>query len=230
VSFYEDLNKIIEAIGFRSDAYWGQPGKFLFKARIDNFPITNEITEGADRRFLSTFTLVMNGYLTPNNIDKFLASNAFKYRSKTQVIFTLEASGQNVEQVSFSTGTTPSVAKTSYIPEGVNVTSINQINVLDIATISYLNTSNTFKANTASTTTSTATFLNTAIIEPPESSQLPATSVNDFKFFVNGVFVDATHIVSFVEVGANTVLTVNTATLGYTLDSVDEIIGVGKFE
>ena len=230
VSFYEDLNKIIEAIGFRSDAYWGQPGKFLFKARIDNFPITNEITEGADRRFLSTFTLVMNGYLTPNNIDKFLASNAFKYRSKTQVIFTLEASGQNVEQVSFSTGTTPSVAKTSYIPEGVNVTSINQINGLDIATISYLNTSNTFKANTASTTTSTATFLNTAIIEPPESSQLPATSVNDFKFFVNGVFVDATHIVSFVEVGANTVLTVNTATLGYTLDSVDEIIGVGKFE
>ena len=230
VSFYEDLNKIIEAIGFRSDAYWGQPGKFLFKARIDNFPITNEITEGADRRFLSTFTLVMNGYLTPNNIDRFLASNAFKYRSKTQVIFTLEASGQNVEQVSFSTGTTPSVAKTSYIPEGVNVTNITSIVALDTATISYLNSSKTFKADAASTTTNTATFLNTAILEPPTLSQLPSTSVNDFKFFVNGVFVDATHITSFVESGANTVLTVNTATLGYTFDSVDEIIGVGKFE
>ena len=230
VSFYEDLNKIIEAIGFRSDAYWGQPGKFLFKARIDNFPITNEITEGSDRRFLSTFTLVMNGYLTPNNIDRFLASNAFKYRSKTQVIFTLEASGQDVEQVSFSTGTTPSVAKTSYIPEGVNVTNVTSINVLDTATIAYLNASKTFKADNASTTTSTATFLNTAILEPPASSQLPATSINDFKFFVNGVFVDATHITSFVESGANTVLTVNTATLGYTFDSVDEIIAVGKFQ
>ena len=230
VSFYEDLNKIIEAIGFRSDAYWGQPGKFLFKARIDNFPITNEITEGSDRRFLSTFTLVMNGYLTPNNIDRFLASNAFKYRSKTQVIFTLEASGQDVEQVSFSTGTAPAVAKTSYIPEGVNVTNITTVNTLDTATISYLNAAKTFKADSASTTTSTATFLNTAILEPPASSQLPATSINDFKFFVNGVFVDAINVVSFVESGANTVLTVNTATLGYTFDSVDEIIAVGKFE
>ena len=230
VSFYEDLNKIIESIGFRSDAYWGQPGKFLFKARIDNFPITNEITEGSDRRFLSTFTLVMNGYLTPNNIDRFLASNAFKYRSKTQVIFTLEASGQDVEQVSFSTGTAPSVAKTSYIPEGVNVTNITTVNTLDTATISYLNAAKTFKADSASTTTSTATFLNTAILEPPASSQLPATSINDFKFFVNGVFVDAINVVSFVESGANTVLTVNTATLGYTFDSVDEIIAVGKFE
>jgi hypothetical protein len=231
VSFYEDLNKIIEAIGFRSDAYWGQSGKFLFKARIDNFPITNEITEGADRRFLSTFTLVMNGYLTPNNIDKFLASNAFKYRSKTQILFTMEASGQNVEDVRYSTGTSkPSVAKTSYIPEGVNVTNITSIVALDTATISYLNSSKTFKADASSTTTNTATFLNTAILEPPTLSQLPSTSVNDFKFFVNGVFVDATHITSFVESGANTVLTVNTATLGYTFDSVDEIIGVGKFE
>lgn len=231
VSFYEDLNKIIEAIGFRSDAYWGEPGKFLFKARIDNFPITNEIAQGSDRRFLSTFTLVMNGYLTPNNIDKFLASNAFKYRSKTQIIFTMEASGQNVEDVRFSTGTSkPSVAKTSYIPEGVNVTNITQINVLDTATISYLNSTKTYKADSASTTVNTATFLSTAILEPPASSQLPATSISDFKFFVNGVFVDATNIVSFVESGANTVLTVNTTTLGYTLDSVDEIIAVGKFE
>jgi hypothetical protein len=124
----------------------------------------------------------------------------------------------------------PSVAKTSYIPEGVNVTNITQINVIDAATITYLNASKTFKADGASTTSNTATFLNTAILQPPVSSQLPVTSVNDFKFFVNGVFVDATHIVSFVEVGANTVLTVNTATLGYTLDIVDEIIGVGKFE
>ena len=230
VSFYEDLNKIIEAIGFRSDAYWGEPGKFLFKARIDNFPITNEITEGADRRFLSTFTLVMNGYLTPNNIDKFLASNAFKYRSKTQVIFTLEASNQNVEEVRFSTGAAPSVAKTSYIPEGVNVTNITQINVLDAATIAYLNASKTYKADASSTTTSTATFINTSILQPPISSQLPPTSINEFKFFVNGVFVDATHIISLDEIGSNIVLTVNTTTLGYIFDSADEIIGVGKFE
>ena len=230
VSFYEDLNKIIEAIGFRSDAYWGQPNKFLFKARIDNFPITNEITEGNDRRFVSTFTLVMNGYLTPNNINRFLAANSFKYRSKTQVLFTLEASGQNVDEVRFAASPKSSVAKTSYIPEGVNVTNVTTISVLDLQTIEYLNTTKTFVANKPSTTSTTATFLNTAIKEPPVTSQLPPTSVNEFKFFVNGVNVDASNIVSFQEVGSNTVLTINSTTLGYELDTEDEVVAVGKFE
>lgn len=228
-SFYEDINKIIEDISFRADSYWGEPGKFLFKARIDNFPITNEINEGADRRFLSTFTLSMNGYLTPSNIGKHLAANALKYRSKAQVFFTMEASSQDVEQVAFRAPIKPKQALTSYIPEGVNVTNITNTTT-STDTILYLNTSETKKANAASTTNNTATFLNTAFKQPPVGSGLPATSVSDFKFFVNGVYVDATHITSFVESGANTVLTINVGTLGYSFDSQDEIIAVGKFE
>jgi len=230
VSFYEDLNKIIEAIGFRSDSYWGEPGKFLFKARIDSFPITNEITEGADRRFLSTFTLVMNGYLTPSNIDKYLATNAFKYRSKAQILFTMEASSQDVEKVVFKPSLKPNKALTSYIPEGVNVTNVTSVTVLDLATIEYLNASKTFKADSASNTSNTATFLNTSIKQPPIESGLPATSKDDFRFFVNGVYVDSLNIVSFVESGNNTVLTINPATLGYSLDTQDEVVAVGKFE
>jgi hypothetical protein len=228
-SFYEDINKIIEDISFRADSYWGEPGKFLFKARIDNFPITNEINEGADRRFLSTFTLSMNGYLTPSNIGKHLAANALKYRSKAQVFFTIEASSQDVEQVAFRAPIKPKQALTSYIPEGVNVTNITNTTT-STDTILYLNTSETKKADAASTTNNTATFLNTAFKQPPVGSGLPATSVSDFKFFVNGVYVDATHITSFVESGANTVLTINVGTLGYSFDSQDEIIAVGKFE
>jgi hypothetical protein len=228
-SFYEDINKIIEDISFRADSYWGEPGKFLFKARIDNFPITNEINEGADRRFLSTFTLSMNGYLTPSNIGKHLAANALKYRSKAQVFFTMEASSQDVEQVAFRAPVKPKQALTSYIPEGVNVTNISNTTT-STDTILYLNTSETKKADAASTTSNTATFLNTAFKQPPAESGLPATSVSDFKFFVNGVYVDATHITSFVESGANTVLTINAGTLGYSFDSQDEIIAVGKFE
>jgi len=228
-SFYEDINKIIEDISFRADSYWGEPGKFLFKARIDNFPITNEINEGADRRFLSTFTLSMNGYLTPSNIGKHLAANALKYRSKAQVFFTMEASSQDVEQVAFRAPVKPKQALTSYIPEGVNVTNISNTTT-STDTILYLNTSETKKADAASTTSNTATFLNTTFKQPPAESGLPATSVSDFKFFVNGVYVDATHITSFVESGANTVLTINAGTLGYSFDSQDEIIAVGKFE
>ena len=227
-SFYEDINKIIEDISFRADSYWGEPGKFLFKARVDSFPITNEINDGIDRRFLCSFNLIMNGYLTPSNIGKHLAANALKYRSKSQLLFTMEASSQDVEQVAFKASPKPKKALTSYIPEGVNVTNItNTTTGADI--LIYLNTSETKKADAASTTTSTAVFLNTALKQPPVGSGLPATSVSDFKFFVNGVYVDSTHIISFVESGLNTVLTIDTGTLGYVLDTQDEIIAVGKF-
>lgn len=229
-SFYEDINKIIEDISFRADSYWGEPGKFLFKARIDSFPITNEINDGADRRFLSSFNLIMNGYLTPSNIGKHLATNALKYRSKSQLLFTMEASNQDVEQVTFKAAVKPKKALTSYIPEGVNVTNINNISIIDNATISYLNTSETKKADAGSMTSNTATFLNTSFKQPPIESGLPPTSVSDFKFFVNGVYVDNTYVETFLEAGSNTVLTVNTGSLGYSLDSQDDVVAVGKFQ
>jgi hypothetical protein len=141
----------------------------------------------------------------------------------------MEASSQDVEQVAFRASVKPKQALTSYIPEGVNVTNISNTTT-STDTILYLNTSETKKADAASTTSNTATFLNTVFKQPPAESGLPATSVSDFKFFVNGVYVDATHITSFVESGANTVLTINAGTLGYSFDSQDEIIAVGKFE
>jgi hypothetical protein len=142
----------------------------------------------------------------------------------------MEASSQDVEAVKFAPAKKSKVAVTSYIPEGVNVTNVTSISVLDTQTISYLNASKTYKATNASTTTNTATFVGTSILQPPASSQLPSTTVNDFKFFANGVFIDATHVVSFTQVGSNTVLTINTGTLGYAFDTIDEIIAVGKFE
>lgn len=234
-SFYEDINKIIEDISFKADSYWGEPGKFLFKARVDNFPITNEINDGVDRRFLCSFNLIMNGYLTPSNIGKHLAANALKYRSKAQLLFTMEASSQDVEQVTFKAPTKPKKALTSYIPEGVNVTNVTNVTTVisgsvNSDTVIYLNTSETKKADQASITFNTATFLNTSFKQPPTGSGLPPTSVSDFKFFVNGVYVDATNITSFVESNPNTILTINTGTLGYSLDTQDEVIAVGKFE
>lgn len=229
VSFYEDLNKIIEAIGFRSDSYWGMPGRFLFKAKIDNFPITNQITDGEDRRFISTFSLVLNGYLTPNNIDRYLASNAFKYRSKTQILFTLETTDQELDSVRFTAAASP-LAKTAYIPEGVtvNVTNnIDNISILDLETIDYLNSSKTEVADFK--TYNSAAFYNTTIKQPPTSSQLPSSSVVDFRFFVNGVNVEYPHIISFDQSGSATVLTIDTGSLGYYLDNQDEVIAVGKF-
>lgn len=228
VSFREDLNKIIEAISYRADSYWGQPGKFQFKAKIDTIPFTSQIADGEDRRFISTFTITLNGYLTPNNIDRFLATQNFKYRGKTQVLFTLEASSQDVEAVQFGAAAFDKVAKTSYIPEGVTVNStVQNVSILDNEIIDYLNTSVTVKADYM--TYDTARFDNTTIKQPPTSSTLPPTSLSDFRFFVNGIYVDETSIISFVASGSSTLLTVNTGSLGYPLDNQDEVTAIGKF-
>jgi hypothetical protein len=229
VSFIEDMNKIIEAIGYRSDSYWGEPGKFLFKSKIDSFPITNQVNEGEDRRIVSTFTITLNGYLTPDNIDRFLATEKFKYRNKTQILFTLEASSQDMNRVTFQQQPFSKVAKTSYIPEGVTVNNIvNQFLIqLDTATIEYLNTSIAKQADII--TANTATFSSTSFRQPTPESGLPATSVTDFKIFINGVYLEPLNIVSFVQSGINVVLTVNPTTLGYSLDSIDVVIAIGKF-
>lgn len=228
VSFREDLNKIIESISYRADSYWGQPGKYQFKAKIDTIPFTSQIADGEDRRFISTFTITLNGYLTPNNIDKFLATQNFKYRGKTQVLFTLEASNQDVEAVQFAAAAFGKVAKTSYIPEGVTVNNtIQNVSIIDTETIDYLNTNVTVTADYM--TYNTARFDNTTIKQPPTSSTLPPTSLSDFRFFVNGIYVDQASIISFVASGSSTLLTVNTGSLGYPLDNQDEVTAIGKF-
>lgn len=227
VSYQQDLNKLIESIGFRSDSYWGVPNKFQFKATIDSFPVTTAVSDGEDRKISCIFTLTLNGYLTPNNIDKQLAANSLKSRSKTQVIFTMEAISGDLNKTALPMRKNVSLAATSFIPEGVTVYNTFQYPALNTDILSYINTNTPKKADVM--TVDTATFNNTSFKVPPTSAGLPPTSVTDFSFFANGVFVPGQHIISFAESGSSTVLTINPTTLGYGFDSIDEIIGVGKF-
>ena len=231
VSFMEDMNKIIESIGFRSDSYWGEKGKFMFKARIDSFGTTTTVADGEDRKIVSNFTIVMYGYLTPNNLDRHLATDAFKFRNKTQVLFTLEASNQDVESVVFTTAPNAKSAVVSYIPEGVNVNSTvivqNTISGSLADVVDYLNTNITKKADYVGATY--AAYYNATMKQPPATSGLDPTSIADFKFFANGVYIDATHIVSFIPSGSALLLTVDTGSLMYDLLGIEEIIAVGKF-
>ena len=145
------------------------------------------------------------------------------------MFFTLEASNQDVEAVQFAAAAVGKVATTAYIPEGVTVNStVQNVSILDNAIIDYLNTSVTEKADYM--TYNTARFDSSSIKQPPTSSTLPTTSLVDFRFFVNGVHVNDLSIVSFIQTGSFTILTVNTASLGYALDSGDEVIAIGKFE
>lgn len=226
VSYMSDLNKLIESIGYRGDSYWGVPNKFLFKATIDSFPITNQINDGEDRRIVSTFTITMNGYLTPSNLDKYLSSIPFKSYTKSKVTFITELSSRDSEVFTTTTKKDASLTQTTYISEGVNVYNTFTTAISDEIT-KYLNTNISKKADFVST--DKANFYSASILQPPAGSNLPSSSISDFKFFANGVFIPEQHLISFTASGSALVLNVNTASLGYSLDNEDEIIGVGKF-
>lgn len=87
--YIEQLNKIIEAVNYASDSYWGNPERFKFRATIDNFATPTELVSGGERTVKSTFSLKLYGYIVPDTIQKELTALK-KFNKKTQIIFSME--------------------------------------------------------------------------------------------------------------------------------------------
>jgi len=87
--YVEQLNKIVEAINYASDSYWGNPERFKFRARIDSFATVTELQQSQERLVQGTFQLKMYGYIVPDIIQKDLKSIK-KYNSKSKIIFAME--------------------------------------------------------------------------------------------------------------------------------------------
>ena len=73
---------------------------------------------------------------------------------------------------------------------------------------------------------STASFNSVATASAPTG--YTATSENDFIFFINGQYMEHDAI-EIQQASSNFLLKVNTSEIGYTLESDDEILGIGKF-
>lgn len=89
--YIEQLNKLIEAFNYASDSYWGDPERFKFRARIDNFATPVELIQGGERIVKSTFNLKLYGYIVPEVTQKQLASLK-KFSNKNQIVFNMEIS------------------------------------------------------------------------------------------------------------------------------------------
>jgi hypothetical protein len=87
--YVEQMNKIVEAMNYASDSYWGNPERFKFRARIDNYATSVEIETAGNRVVKTSFSLKMHGYLVPDTIQKELASLK-KFSNATQIVFDLE--------------------------------------------------------------------------------------------------------------------------------------------
>jgi hypothetical protein len=82
------MNKIIEAIEFASDSYWGDPERFQFRAIINSFPTPILLENGIDRANKSEISLTLQGYIIPNNISVAQAGPNPKSYNVTKATFT----------------------------------------------------------------------------------------------------------------------------------------------
>jgi hypothetical protein len=87
--YVSQLNKIVEAINYASDSYWGDPERFKFMATINSYSTPIEISDNSNRIAKSNFTLTIKGYIIPDNIQKQLTAIK-KYNSKSQIIVGIE--------------------------------------------------------------------------------------------------------------------------------------------
>ena len=90
--FISQMNGLIEAINYSSDSYWGDPEKFKFNAKINDFGNITEINQSDNRIVKTNFTIELQGYLVPKSINKLLFSQPQKSFSKSTFVINNELS------------------------------------------------------------------------------------------------------------------------------------------
>jgi len=218
----EQNNKIIEALQYASNTYWGEEGRFQFRSNIESFTTSTEYTIGTDRTTRTNFNIVLNGYIIPDTVNRDI-SYPKKYLSKSQVVFGLETDNKEIfsttgKKEKFKSNTISFPAGGTGGGGGGGGASINS----DI--LIYLNTNKTKIADTV-TPPNSATFIGASFLQPPVGNGIPPTDKNSFTFFINGQYVPPSAVISFN--GSSLIL--DTDVLQYTLESDDEVSAVGKF-
>ena len=220
--YVEQTDKLIEALNFASDSYWGDKERYRFRAMIDSYTPTIEMNQGEDRSVKTTFNIRLNGYIITDTYNRDRA-NMKKWHSKSQVSFGLETVG-DLETLVAAAGTSQEAAPVRFFDSQIGAytpqTSELGMNPAQIAFVS-LNT--TAIADTVDATT--ATFNNVRITTPPSGFTL---TEDDFDVYVNGVLIPANQRTT-AQVGADIVVTFNTTAIKYSMEPHFEIVLVGKF-
>jgi len=219
----EQNNKIIEAFKYAENTYWGESGRFQFRARIDSFTTSTEYAVSEDRTTRTNFTITLNGYILPDTVNK-EASYPKKYLSRAQVIFGVETDdASDVFMVNF--GRKKKKNNVLFPSPFQKISYVNTTN----AVVSYLATNNIVVGD--SLTSNTITVNNQTILQAP--SPLPATNISNFVVVLNGQLIPANYVTQIAQVGNNVVVTIDSAGAGYGNLTVhyqaSDFVVIGKF-
>jgi hypothetical protein len=127
--YIDQLNKIVEACNYASDAYWGNPQRYQFKAMIDSFQTVNELVQNEERSVKSTFDINMYGYIIPDIVQKDLNSIK-KYNEKSKVIFSMEVEQTSIDRYQTNLDPQIFINNPQITPDGRNRLPIDVLNPL----------------------------------------------------------------------------------------------------
>ena len=69
--YMEQMNKIVEAVSFESNEYWGDDNNYKFITKIDQFEQITDLPTNNDRLVRSRFTINVRAYILPQSaLDK----------------------------------------------------------------------------------------------------------------------------------------------------------------
>jgi hypothetical protein len=183
-----------------------------------------------------TNSLLVNGTITSG-------SGTFGSTSKTTTHNTGSTRwGESLTQKQFATGSFE--VSSSFFLNGYEINEISNDTDLTDQSINALVTENVAKTylatikpdrdylrksfvHTGSFTNSSTSSFNAITASAP--TNLTSTSENDFIFFINGMMIENDALTIEQKSATNLELRLDTDSLGYILESSDEIIGFGKF-
>ncbi len=219
----EQNNKIIEAFQYAANTYWGESGRFQFRANIEQFATSTEYAVNEERTTRTNFTITLNGYIIPDTVNRDV-SYPKKYLSKAQIVFNLETDDTEI----FTVGV---AAKGKAKGKGVNFPSQTQtINVVETPNeaLAYLGTIVTKTgADLSLPSNNTIRVLSSTIYAAP--SPLPPTDKSQFDVVINTTYVPNNLILSVTQNGSNVDIVIDTANLGFNLITTEGISVFGKF-
>ena len=218
----EQNNKIIEAFQYAANTYWGEQGRFQFRANIDSYSTSTEYSLGDDRTTRTNFEITLNGYIIPDTVNRDV-SYPKKVLSKAQLIFNLETDDLSIFNRAISSKDMVQNA-VNFPTARQNATTVDMTNEVVTYLATIITRSN---GNLSLPNNSTIRVLNSTIYTAP--SPLPPTDKTQFFVVINTTYLPNNLITSVTQNGSNVDIVIDTASLGYNLTTTNGISVVGKF-
>jgi hypothetical protein len=209
------LNEIVEQLIWFDGKAFGDTHKFNTYIDPPTFDTTNNT--GEDRIVRATLPMRTKAHILNTHGPN--APAMYKLQPVNKLVIGMET------DVAISSVSNVSNAASIILSTGGSSTSGGG-NISILSSLQYLNTNHQLTGTVINS--NTITFASGWI---SATTQLPATSVNNFTFFINGQMLERSSITSFTQdiSGDLTTLVINTTSLGFTLNITDEVIGIGKF-